>query len=157
MVNWCNQFPKLYSTNSCSCNLISFQNQNLIALSFYFEHTQNWQDAGGRWLRHNNFMMELKEACERLDISYTLPDQPYTDGASKKNDAPPESYNMGDKASYGLEGMNRRRAFADDDEDGYKNSAIGMESGSAFHGNPGSDNSGGAAGAAGAMMFAASM
>jgi hypothetical protein len=157
MVEWCNQFPKLYTTNSASTNVVSFQNQNLIALSFYFEHTQNWQDAGGRWLRHNNFMMELKETCELLEISYTLPAQPYVDGVSKASDAPPEAYNMGDKAGYGLEGLNKRRPFADEDEDGYKNSPIGGEGSGGHNGHSGPDNSGASAGAAGAMMFAASM
>lgn len=156
MVEWCNRFPKLYTTNSASTNVVSFQNQNMINLSFYFEHTQNWQDAGGRWLRHNNFMMELKEECERLQISYSLPAQPYTDG-SKQNDAPPEAYNMGDKAGYGLEGLNKRRPFSDEDDDGYKNSPIGHDGSGAHGGNSTSDGSGAAAGAAGAMMFASSM
>ncbi|CAO3643705.1 unnamed protein product [Mucor hiemalis] len=156
MVEWCNRFPKLYTTNSASTNVVSFQNQNMINLSFYFEHTQNWQDAGGRWLRHNNFMMELKEECERLQISYSLPAQPYTDG-NKQNDAPPEAYNMGDKAGYGLEGLNKRRPFSDEDDDGYKNSPIGHDGSGAHGGNSTSDGSGAAAGAAGAMMFASSM
>ncbi|KAL9539677.1 hypothetical protein MBANPS3_010130 [Mucor bainieri] len=156
MIEWCNQYPKLYSTNSASTNITGFQNQNIVNLSFYFEHTQNWQDAGGRWLRHNNFMMELKEECERLEITYTLPPQPFVEG-NRQNDASPETYNMGDKAGYGLEGMQRRRPWNDDDDDGYKNAPIGGES-NAHSGNNGSSNdSGAAAGAASAMMFAASM
>ncbi|CEG83691.1 hypothetical protein RMATCC62417_17570 [Rhizopus microsporus] len=91
MQEWCNQFPKHYSPNSASCNILSFQNQNLISLSFYFEHAQNWQDPGGRWLRHNNFMFELKEECERLGIEYTLPTQPLE---NRTLDAPLESYNF---------------------------------------------------------------
>lgn len=156
MIEWCNKYPKLYSTNSASTNITGFQNQNIVNLSFYFEHTQNWQDAGGRWLRHNNFMMELKEECERLEITYTLPPQPFVEG-NRQNDASPETYNMGDKAGYGLDGMQRRRPWNDDDEDGYKNAPIGGES-NAHSGNHGSsDNPGAAAGAASAMMFAASM
>lgn len=152
MIEWCNQFPKLYTTNSASTNIVSLTNQNVINLSFYIEHTQNWQDAGGRWMRHNNFAFELKEECERLDITYSLPPQPYVD--SKINDAPPEAYNMGEKAGYGLEGMQRRRPHRDDDEDGYKNQPIGSESHGPSGGNSGTDNSGPAAGAASAMMFA---
>jgi hypothetical protein len=155
MTEWCNQYPKLYTTNSASTNIVSLTNQNVINLSFYFEHTQNWQDAGGRWMRHNNFAYELKEECERLDITYTLPPQPYVD--SKTNDAPPEAYNMGEKASYGLDGMQRRRPYQDDDEDGYKNRPIGGESHGPSSGNAGTDNSGANAGAASAMMFASNM
>ncbi|CEP08414.1 hypothetical protein [Parasitella parasitica] len=152
MIEWCNKFPKLYTTNSASTNITSFQNQNMVNLSFYFEHTQNWQDAGGRWLRHNNFMMELKEECERLEITYSLPPQPYVEG-NRQNDASPETYNMGEKAGYGLDGMQRRRPWNHDDEDGFKNSPIGGESNS-HSGNSGADNSGAIAGAASAMMFA---
>jgi hypothetical protein len=156
MTEWCNQFPKLYTTNSASANLVSLTNQNIIKLSFYFEHTQNWQDAGGRWMRHNNFAFELKEECERLEITYTLPPQPYVD--NKTNDAPPEAYNMGDKAGYGLDGMQQRRPYQDDDEDGYKNRPIGGDSHALpSTGNAGTDNSGAAAGAASAMMFEAAM
>lgn len=156
MIEWCNQYPKLYTPNSASTNIVSFQNLNLINLSFYFEHTQNWQDAGGRWLRHNNFMFELKETCEQLDITYSLPTQPYTEASNPKNDAPPEAYNMGSKAGYGLEGLNKRRPFADVEEDGFRNRPIGSEGGN-HSGNPGTDNSGAVAGAAASMMFAASM
>ncbi|GAA5796186.1 hypothetical protein HPULCUR_001555 [Helicostylum pulchrum] len=151
MIQWSNQFPKLYTTNSTSANVVSFSNQNIIGLSFYVEHTQNWQDAAGRWLRHNKFMMEIKEECERLNISYELPPQPFVQGGSPPNDAPPEAYNMGDKAGYGLEGLERRRPFANDD--GYGDAPGGnMEAG-----NPVSDNSGAAAGAAATMMFASAM
>lgn len=155
MIDWTNQFPKLYTTNSASTNVTGFQNQNIINLSFYFEHTQNWQDAGGRWLRHNNFMMELKQACEELEVTYTLPPQPYV-GSGKQNDAPPEAYNMGGKAGYGLEGLQQRRPWNEDDEDGFRNAPIGVESG-AHSGNNASSDSGAAAGAASAMMFAAAM
>lgn len=156
MIEWTNRFPKLYTTNSASVNVTSFQNQNLITLSFYFEHTQNWQDAGGRWLRHNNFMFELKEECERLNISYSLPTQPFTQ-ANPENDASPEAYNMGSKSSYGLDGLTQRRPFeAEHDDDGYTNRPIGGES-SGHSGVSGTDNSGATAGTAATMMFAASM
>jgi hypothetical protein len=124
-------------------------------MSFYFEHTQNWQDATGRWLRHNNFMLELKEECERLDISYTLPVQPISE--SRPNDAPPEAYNMGEKASYGLEGLVRRRPFQDNTKESYQPNSSAM---SVSHSAPNvanSDNSGAQAGAAATMMFAESM
>lgn len=153
MVQWSNQFPKLYTTNSTSANVIAFQNQNSIAISFYFEHTQNWQDAGGRWLRHNNFMMEIKDETERLGISYSLPTQPYTGGPSPPNDAPAEVYNQGDKAGYGLDGLNKRRPFADNDDD-FTTSPNGPETGGGHSGNPPPDNSGAAAGGAATMMFA---
>jgi hypothetical protein len=155
MTEWCNLYPKLYTTNSASANVVSFQHQNLIAMSFYFEHTQNWQDATGRWLRHNNFMLELKEECERLDISYTLPVQPISE--SRPNDAPPEAYNMGEKASYGLEGLVRRRPFQDNTKESYQPNSSAM---SVSHSAPNvanSDNSGAQAGAAATMMFAESM
>ncbi|KAI8075448.1 Mechanosensitive ion channel-domain-containing protein [Gilbertella persicaria] len=154
MQKWCNEYPKLYTPNSASTNVTGFQNQNKITLSFYFEHTQNWQDPGGRWLRHNNFMWELKEECERLEINYTLPPQPFV-AESKPNDAPPEAYNMGSKSGYGLEGMQQRRPFQDNDDE-IKNVPIGAESGG-HAGNSASDNSGAAAGAASTLMFAADM
>lgn len=158
MVQWCNQYPKLYTTNATSANVISFQNQNAINITFYFEHTQNWQDAGGRWLRHNNFMMEIKDETERLEISYTLPSQPFTGGPSPANDAPPEVYNQGEKAGFGLEGMNKRRPFAAEDDDvDCRTSPHGPETGAGHSsGNGPSDNSGAAAGAAATMMFAES-
>lgn len=121
MIEWTNQYPKLYTTNASSTNITTIQNQNSINLSFFFEHTQNWQDLGGRWLRHNNFMMELKEECERLEISYSLPPQPFTNNG---NDAPPEAYNMGSKSSYGLDGMVRRRPYEADHEDSNKVSPV---------------------------------
>ncbi|KAI8366471.1 hypothetical protein EDC96DRAFT_508209 [Choanephora cucurbitarum] len=155
MLQWCNQYPKLYTPNSASTNVTGFQNQNLITLSFYFQHTQNWQDPGGRWLRHNNFMMELKEECERLDITYTLPPQPLVHD-TKPNDAPPESYNQGAKATYGLEGLQQRKPYQDDHGEDFKHSTP-------IHGSSGAQASssqadaGAAAGAASAIMFAAAM
>ncbi|KAI8987979.1 hypothetical protein BDF20DRAFT_832865 [Mycotypha africana] len=161
MTEWCNQFPKHYTPNSASCNVVSFKNQNLINMSFYFEHTQNWQDAGGRWLRHNNFMMELKEECERLEISYVLPPQPYVEEGNPANDAPADSYNQGEKSSYGLDGMmQRRRPFRhqeDDVNNSFKNAPIGANPGHSGNAQSGGNDSGAAAGAASAMMFAATM
>ena len=93
MKEWANQYPGLYSINSTSANILNFENQNRLIMSFYFEHTQNWQDPGGRWLRHNNFMMELKDECERLGISYVLPSQPFE---SNKEDQHPNMFDDDD-------------------------------------------------------------
>ncbi|KAG2219163.1 hypothetical protein INT45_002354 [Circinella minor] len=93
MKEWANQYPGLYSINSTSANILNFENQNRLIMSFYFEHTQNWQDPGGRWLRHNNFMMELKEECERLNITYVLPSQPFE---SNKEDQHPNVFDNDD-------------------------------------------------------------
>ncbi|KAI8373457.1 hypothetical protein EDC96DRAFT_476755 [Choanephora cucurbitarum] len=76
MVKWANNYPKLYTPNSTGVNIINLENLNRITLTFYFEHTNNFQDLGGRWLRHNNFMMELKDELQRLCITYSKPDQP---------------------------------------------------------------------------------
>jgi hypothetical protein len=154
MTEWCNLYPKLYSTDATCCNVISFQNQNMIAMSFYFEHTQNWQDAGGRWLRHNNFMMELKEECERLEIGYTLPVQPFEQ--YKKSDVPPEVNNMGAKSSYGQQGLTRRRPYDDDEGEAFKGQpSVGGSAGHA--GISSSGDTGAASSSAGAMMFASTM
>ncbi|CAO3702980.1 unnamed protein product [Rhizopus stolonifer] len=146
MQEWSNEYPRLYTPNSTSCNVLAFKNQNLVSLSFCFEHSQNWQDPGGRWLRHNNFMFELKEECERLEIEYSLPTQPYE---NQPMDAPIESYNMGKNSSYGLDGLQPRRTFEYDNEE--------RDPGGVGHGTTGSSNqadSGAAAGAAAALMFA---
>ncbi|KAI8369922.1 hypothetical protein BD560DRAFT_370352 [Blakeslea trispora] len=155
MLQWSNQYPKLYTPNSASTNVTGFQNQNSITLSFYFQHTQNWQDPGGRWLRHNNFMMELKEECERLEITYTLPPQPLVTD-SKPNDAPPEAYNQGAKALYGLEGLQQRKPYQDDQNEEFKHSTP-THGESASHNNSSQADASAAAGAASAIMFAASM
>lgn len=76
MRKWCNTFPKLYTKDSCDVNINAFENLNRITLTFYIEHTKNWQEASGRWLRHNNFMLELKDELQRLDIKYSYPEQP---------------------------------------------------------------------------------
>ncbi|KAI8990281.1 hypothetical protein BDB01DRAFT_848352 [Pilobolus umbonatus] len=153
MCTWSNKYPKLYTPNSTSCNILAYKNQNSISMSFCFEHTENWQDAGGRWLRHNNFMMELKEELERLHITYTLPVQPLEQ--NPPNDASPESYNMGDKAGYGLDGLVRRRGYEDDD---FKDRTGDLGSGGLDNnGDRGNDNAGPAAGAAATMMFVGAM
>ena len=36
----------------------------------------NWQDWGGRWARRTQFMRNLKNILEDLDVRYTLPVQP---------------------------------------------------------------------------------
>lgn len=146
MQEWSNEYPRLYTPNSTSCNVLAFKNQNLVSLSFCFEHSQNWQDPGGRWLRHNNFMFELKEECERLEIEYSLPTQPYE---NQPMDAPIESYNMGKNSSYGLDGLQPRKTFEYDNEE--------RDPGGVGHGTTSSSNqadSGAAAGAAAALMFA---
>jgi hypothetical protein len=76
MVEWANRFPKLYVPDSTGANIISLENLNRITLTFYFQHTQSFQDPGGQWLRHNNFMMELKDELQRLEITYSQPEQP---------------------------------------------------------------------------------
>ncbi|KAL0098069.1 hypothetical protein J3Q64DRAFT_1859456 [Phycomyces blakesleeanus] len=76
MVEWSDTLPHLFTPGTTSANVLSFENQNKITISFYYQHTQNWQDPGGRWLRHNTFMMELKEASERLGVNYIMPLQP---------------------------------------------------------------------------------
>ncbi|KAI7905740.1 uncharacterized protein BX663DRAFT_500745 [Cokeromyces recurvatus] len=163
MVQWCNQYPKLYTTNATSTNIVSYPNENTISLSFYFEHIQNWQDSGGRWLRHNNFMYELKEECERLEINYTAPSEPSSEANSsgnKPNDAPPEVYNMGSKAGHGLEGIKTRRPYELEDEYGYRNQPIGGDSSnnpstplSSGNNQAESENVGAVAGAASALIF----
>ncbi|KAF7732833.1 hypothetical protein EC973_000109 [Apophysomyces ossiformis] len=143
MREWCNEQPHLYTTNATSANIISFQNQNKITMTFYFEHNKNWQDADGRWLRHNNFMFELKEESERLGIQYSMPPQPL---GNSPNDAPPETYNMGSKTSYGLEGLQQRKPYTYDQDSGVQEPS-----------NSHQEDSGAAAGAAATMMFAATM
>ncbi|KAI7863039.1 Mechanosensitive ion channel-domain-containing protein [Spinellus fusiger] len=154
MREWSNKFPKLYSVDSSSANIVAFENLNKITITFYFEHTQNWQDPGGRWLRHNNYMMELKEACERLDIYYTMPGQPVD---IKHSDVPLEVNNMGTKTSYGLDGVQTRRPYHYTEDSmgpvgGHSVSGVHMASES---GPGGGGDSGG--GSAAAFMFATSL
>ncbi|KAI9492244.1 hypothetical protein BDB00DRAFT_873512 [Zychaea mexicana] len=150
MMEWTNQFPHLYNVNGTTANIISFENQNRITVTMYFEHNKNWQDLGDRWLRHNNFMMELKDECDRLDIYYVLPSQPFE---SSKKECPPETNNMGKKKSYGQEGMRVRQGFpggGDDDDSQFR----GDSGGPGGPGGPGgNDNSGAEAGAAAALVF----
>lgn len=152
MQEWCNQFPRHYTPNSTTCNLLAFKNQNVVSLSFYFEHAQNWQDAGGRWLRHNNFMYELKETCERMEIDYSLPPQPYE---NLPMDAPAESYNMGEKSSYGLEGLQKRKTYNYDDDE--RDPGGNTNAGAHNSGGNSQVDSGAQAGAAATLMFAADM
>ncbi|KAG1145570.1 hypothetical protein G6F37_007175 [Rhizopus arrhizus] len=152
MQEWCNQFPRHYTPNSTTCNLLAFKNQNVVSLSFYFEHAQNWQDAGGRWLRHNNFMYELKETCERMEIDYSLPPQPYE---NLPMDAPAESYNMGEKSSYGLEGLQKRKTYNYDDDE--RDPGGNANAGAHNSGGNSQVDSGAQAGAAATLMFAADM
>ncbi|KAI9008953.1 Mechanosensitive ion channel-domain-containing protein [Phycomyces nitens] len=153
MFEWSNRYPKLYTPDSTSANIISFENLNRITISFYFEHTQNWQDAGGRWLRHNNYMMELKETCERLEISYTMPNQPVD---LKKEEVPQELNNMGSKTSYGLEGMVPRKGYTYKESYDESKGGGGGENSAFAPSNSGND-SGAGAGAAAVFAFEASM
>ncbi|KAG6845240.1 hypothetical protein H0H87_012232 [Tephrocybe sp. NHM501043] len=50
--------------------------QNAITLVVAMEHRPNWQDWGGRWVRRNLFMRNLKQILEDLDVEYTMPVQP---------------------------------------------------------------------------------
>lgn len=152
MIEWANQFPNLYTVNSTTANIISFENQNRITITFYVEHTQNWMDMGGRWLRHNNFMFELKEECERLGIDYVLPSQPYQN--SKNEEGPPEIYNMGSRSSYGQEGLHLRRGYEYEDDD--VRGAPGAAAGASVTTAPGG-NAGAQAAAASTLMFATNM
>ncbi|KAI8138112.1 hypothetical protein BJV82DRAFT_632645 [Fennellomyces sp. T-0311] len=148
MMEWSNQYPALYVVNGTTANIISFENQNRITITFYFEHTQNWQDLGGRWLRHNNFIMELKEESERLEINYVLPSQPFE--SSHPDECPPETNNMGSKRSYGREGLHTRQGYQQQQDDEVIRGASGP---SGTGSSPGSDSSGAEAGAAAALVF----
>ena len=154
MAEWTNRFPGLYNLNGTSANIISFENMNRITVTLYFEHTKNWQDPGDRWLRHNSFMLELKDECERLHIDYTLPSQPFE---NFKDDVPAEVNNMGKKKSYGREGLYMRQGFKQgDDDDMISGNSSGRGGGGPGDvGGPGSnnDNSGAEAGAASALVF----
>ncbi|KAF7731964.1 hypothetical protein EC973_007069 [Apophysomyces ossiformis] len=149
MCEWANNRPTLYTPNATGANIISFENQNKITLTFFFEHTKNWQDLGGRWLRHNLFLMELKEASERLEIDYTMPAQPVV----RPNDAPPKAYNQGSKGSYGLEGLQRRKPYEYVEDHGVASHGDGSHAPDTSS----SSNAGDAAGAAATMMFATTM
>ncbi|KAI8138108.1 hypothetical protein BJV82DRAFT_632626 [Fennellomyces sp. T-0311] len=154
MKEWSNQYPALYRVNSTSANILTFENQNRLTMSFYFEHTQNWQDPGGRWLRHNNFMMELKEECERLNINYVLPSQPFE---SHKDQAVPEMLNDDednndddDNNNGSSGGLHMRRQNEVGAVRGPTGAGIGASSGTT--GNGGNGN-GAAAGAAATVAF----
>ncbi|KAI8057389.1 Mechanosensitive ion channel-domain-containing protein [Thamnidium elegans] len=76
MVEWNNQFPKLYTKDACGANITALENLNRLSIKFFFKHAKNWQDDNGRWLRLNNFMMELKNQLQELGITYARPEQP---------------------------------------------------------------------------------
>ncbi|KAI9256658.1 hypothetical protein BDA99DRAFT_485107 [Phascolomyces articulosus] len=151
MAEWTNKFPHLYNLNGTSANIISFENMNRITVTLYFEHTKNWQDPGDRWLRHNNFMLELKDECDRLEINYVLPSQPFENFKSG-DDVPPEMNNMGKKKSYGREGLYMRQGFRQGEDDDVIHDGGGGTGGPPGSGG-GNDDSGAAAGAASALVF----
>lgn len=76
MVEWNNQFPKLYTKDACFANTTALENVNKLSITFGFQHAKNWQDDNARWLRLNNFMMELKDQLQELGITYTRPELP---------------------------------------------------------------------------------
>ncbi|KAJ8663636.1 hypothetical protein O0I10_000884 [Lichtheimia ornata] len=158
MTEWTNERPTLYRPNSSSCNVVSFENQNRITVTFYFEHTQNWQDAGGRWLRHNTYIVELKEESERLGIEYALPRQPFGNDGTNGPEGPPEIYNKGSKSSGegSPEGLRMRHGFAAQPE-GYQYSTRGPTGpaggGSSSNSSGQGNDSGAQAGAAAAVTF----
>ncbi|KAI9318355.1 Mechanosensitive ion channel-domain-containing protein [Dichotomocladium elegans] len=153
MQEWVNQHPNLYRPNSSSTNIISFENQNKITMTFYFEHTQNWQDSNARWLRHNHYIMELKEESERLAIDYALPSQPFE--GHEKREGPPEIYNMGRKTSgEGTpEGLIMRNTFRYRDEESTLRGPIGPNGSGAPDSGASNNNSGAQAGAAATLAF----
>ncbi|KAI9245923.1 hypothetical protein EDC94DRAFT_590298 [Helicostylum pulchrum] len=76
MVEWNNQFPKLYTKDACGANITRLENLNRLSITFFFQHAKNWQDDDARWIRLNNFMMELKDQLQNLGLTYTRPEQP---------------------------------------------------------------------------------
>jgi len=62
--------------SGCGLNIEKMEYQNAITLVVAMEHRANWQDWGGRWVRRNLFMRNLKEILEDLDVEYTMPVQP---------------------------------------------------------------------------------
>ncbi|KAI8079990.1 uncharacterized protein BX664DRAFT_303154 [Halteromyces radiatus] len=165
MFEFCNQFPKMYVPNCVSATVVSFENQNKINLSYYFSHTENWQDPTGRMIRHNNFMLELKDECERLGIDYTLPRQPLVEGDPGVNDRhhPLDIAHLSSDRTK-QEGLHQRHGYRNDymmdDEinDGRLGTGGSGTNGGAGNssGSPGGD-AGASAGAAAAMMFGAIM
>ncbi|KAH9935899.1 Mechanosensitive ion channel-domain-containing protein [Epithele typhae] len=63
--------------SNCAVNIDKMEYQNAIFVIVAMEHRPNWQDWGGRWVRRNGFMRNLKTCLEELDIRYTNPLQPY--------------------------------------------------------------------------------
>ncbi|KAG2194382.1 hypothetical protein INT47_006697 [Mucor saturninus] len=76
MVAWSNKYPKLYTRDACGANIIAFEKLDLLTVTFFFQHAKNWQDSAGKWMRHNNFLLELKDELHRLQIKYITPEQP---------------------------------------------------------------------------------
>ncbi|KAF8078076.1 Mechanosensitive ion channel-domain-containing protein [Lyophyllum atratum] len=62
--------------SGCALNIDKMEYQNAITLVVAMEHRPNWQDWGGRWVRRNLFMRNLKQILEDLDVEYTMPVQP---------------------------------------------------------------------------------
>ncbi|KAI9306202.1 hypothetical protein BJ944DRAFT_53929 [Cunninghamella echinulata] len=157
MFDWCNQFPKMYTPNCVSVTVSAFENQNKINLSFYFCHTENWQDAGGRTIRHNNFMFELKDELIRLEVDYTFPIQPTLDTLESRSHPLDVVHANSSREGHNLH--QRRPHLADDDDDyfrGLNGSSNGTNNG-AGSSNDNAGDSGAAAGAAATMMFASTL
>ncbi|ORX42726.1 hypothetical protein DM01DRAFT_1369043 [Hesseltinella vesiculosa] len=166
MFDWCNQFPKMYTPNCASLSVVSVENQNKLDLSMYFCHASNWQDAGDRSMRHNNFMYELKDECERLGVNYSLPRQPIGSsddhGTNDQHHPLDQSRLTGDRLhSEGLQRPPRdtRYRSEDDEDDDYRGHTDGNggTNGGAGSGHSGTGNAGAEAGAAATMMFATAM
>ncbi|CAO3599374.1 unnamed protein product [Absidia cylindrospora] len=159
MFDFCNQFPKLFVPNCVCVTVVSFENQNKINLSYYFCHTENWQDPTGRMIRHNNFMLELKEECIRLGIGYAMPPQPFSEGNDGVNDRhhPLDQAHLNSNRDK-TEGLHQRRPYHDEDyEDETRAGGAGGTNGGAGGQSGGGGDSGAAAGAAATMMFGAMM
>lgn len=76
MSKWANNHPKLYTTDSVAINILKVVKLNMIEVAVIFQHAKNYQDAVSRRNRHNDFMLALKDECDRLKISYSHPVQP---------------------------------------------------------------------------------
>ncbi|KAI8064646.1 hypothetical protein BC940DRAFT_341279 [Gongronella butleri] len=161
MFEWCNQFPKMYLPNCVSLTVVAVENQNRLDLSMYFCHASNWQDATDRGMRHNNFMFELKDECDRLSINYVLPRQPLGDnenaGTNDKHHPLDQSHLEGNRM---MSESQRRRNYRSEDEDDEMMQYMhgnGGTNGGAGGANAGPAGDGGAAGAAATMMFASTL
>ncbi|CAO3650911.1 unnamed protein product [Cunninghamella blakesleeana] len=156
MFEWCNQFPKMYTPNCVSVTVSTFENQNKINLSFYFCHAENWQDAGGRTIRHNNFMFELKDELARLNIEYSFPLQPTVTHTVESEPHPLDVSHANSPPREGHNHLHQRRPYiADDDDDDYRglNGGTNGTNGGAGGGSAVAGDTGAAAGAAATMAF----